>query len=286
MTLLLGSTSLSAEWALQYYNPTSHIYSHCLPYSIKSWGLENRIINSHADLQRCFWTDDENYFISIAELNLEKFKALFYVKLFSDEDKLEWITDNCGTWTSQFANSSFDFGRLSFPNPKRDLAVTSLGQIYLYNQYVSKTHLRSTDNKFTRNLKIVIEKSKYTLSLLDDNDNVIVQYKIGIGKTPGDKQSDGDMRTPEGEFYISKIQNSKTWSYDFEDDDLGPIVGAYGPWFLRLETGKWDGIGIHGTHLPKSIGTRCTHGCIRMKNKDLNDLKQRIHIGIPVLIKK
>ena len=273
MTLLLGSTSLSAEWSLQYYNPTSHLYSHCLPYSIKSWGWENRIINFPAGLQRCFWTDDQNYFISIAELNLEKFKALSYVKLFSYEDKLGWITDYYGTWTSQFANSSFGFGGLSFPNLKRDLAVTSLGQIYLYH-------------KFTRNLKIVIEKSKYTLNLLDDNDNVIVQYKIGIGKTPGDKQSDGDMRTPEGEFYISKIQNSETWTYDFEDDDLGPIVGAYGPWFLRLETGKWDGIGIHGTHLPQSIGTRCTHGCIRMKNKDLNDLKQLIHIGILVLIQK
>ncbi|MBC8231654.1 L,D-transpeptidase [bacterium] len=253
--LLFGSTSFSAEWTLQYYNPTSHLYSHCLPYSIKSWGLENYLINSPAGL------------------DLKKHKALSYVKLFSYEDKLGCITDYCGTWTSQFANSSFGFGILSFPNLKRDLTVTSLGQIYLYN-------------KFTRTLKIVIEKSQYTLSLLDDNDNVIVQYKIGIGKTPGDKQSDGDMRTPEGEFYISKIQNSETWTYDFEDDDLGPIVGSYGPWFLRLETGKWDGIGIHGTHLPKSIGTRCTHGCIRMKNKDLNDLKKRVHIGTPVVIKK
>jgi len=273
MTLLLGSTSLSAEWTLQYYNPTSQIYSHHLPYSIKSWGLENRIINFPAGLQRCFWTDDKNWFISIAGLNFKKRKAPSYVKLFSYEDKLGWITDCYGTWISRFANSSFGFGGLSFPNLKRDLAVTSLGQIYLYN-------------KFTRNLKIVIEKSKYTLSLLDDNDDVIVQYKIGIGKTPGDKQSDGDMRTPEGEFYISKIQNSETWTYDFEDDDLGPIVGAYGPWFLRLETRKWDGIGIHGTHLPQSIGTRCTHGCIRMKNKELNDLKQRVCIGTPVVIKK
>jgi len=152
--------------------------------------------------------------------------------------------------------------------------------------YKEKLEWITDVGKIRGKVKIVVEKSKYILSLLDENNNIIVQYNIGIGKNPGDKEADGDMRTPEGEFCISQIQNSETWVYDFEGDGLGPIAGAYGPWFLRLETGRWSGIGIHGTHLSESIGTRCTHGCIRMKNEYLNELKQRVHIGTPVVIKK
>ena len=43
-------------------------------------------------------------------------------------------------------------------------------------------------------------------------------------------------------------------------------------------------IGIHGTHLPESIGTRCTEGCIRLNNDDLRELKEYIKIGMTVII--
>jgi hypothetical protein len=44
-------------------------------------------------------------------------------------------------------------------------------------------------------------------------------------------------------------------------------------------------IGIHGTSEPWSIGTRASHGCIRMRSGDVGNLANRTPIGTPVLIR-
>ena len=43
-------------------------------------------------------------------------------------------------------------------------------------------------------------------------------------------------------------------------------------------------VGIHGTGQPWSIGTRASHGCIRMTVPDVIDLFGRVDVGTPVLI--
>jgi len=140
--------------------------------------------------------------------------------------------------------------------------------------------------------RIVIDKSKFTLTLYNGKE-VVKVYPVAVGKNPGDKEKVGDMRTPIGKFHIVSIHDSRAWTHDFKDGK-GEIKGAYGPWFLRLYTGKdatvsgkaWKGIGIHGTHAPESIGTCATEGCIRLKNEDIADLKARIKIGTPVEIRE
>jgi len=46
-----------------------------------------------------------------------------------------------------------------------------------------------------------------------------------------------------------------------------------------------DGVGIHGTGDPGSIGSRASHGCIRMRVPDVIDLYPRVPVGTPVLIR-
>jgi lipoprotein-anchoring transpeptidase ErfK/SrfK len=46
-----------------------------------------------------------------------------------------------------------------------------------------------------------------------------------------------------------------------------------------------NGVGIHGTAEDWSIGTRASHGCIRMHVADVVDLFRRVPIGAPVLIR-
>lgn len=91
------------------------------------------------------------------------------------------------------------------------------------------------------------------------------------------------MKTPEGIFRISDIEDSSKWEYDFKDG-YGQIEGAYGPWFLRLKVPGHKGIGIHCTHKPESIGTRDTEGCIRLPNSDIEDLKDRVNPGMVVIV--
>ena len=41
---------------------------------------------------------------------------------------------------------------------------------------------------------------------------------------------------------------------------------------------------IHGTNRPGSIGRFVSYGCIRMYNRDILDLMDRVHVGTPVLV--
>jgi lipoprotein-anchoring transpeptidase ErfK/SrfK len=39
------------------------------------------------------------------------------------------------------------------------------------------------------------------------------------------------------------------------------------------------GYGIHGTNQPKSIGYAKSHGCIRLRNQDVEELFERVRAG-------
>ncbi len=50
----------------------------------------------------------------------------------------------------------------------------------------------------------------------------------------------------------------------------------------RLELG--DGYGIHGTNDPSSIGRAVSHGCVRLRNEDIEKLYDMVAVGTPVYI--
>lgn len=130
---------------------------------------------------------------------------------------------------------------------------------------------------------IVISKEDMNLRLFDVDGLLICEFDVATGKNVGNKRRRGDMKTPEGEFTIQMIQPSSSWTHNF-GDGKGEIAGCYGPWFIRLSTPPHTGIGIHGTHLPESIGTRATEGCVRLHNDDLDSLKRMVRVGMKVVI--
>lgn len=131
--------------------------------------------------------------------------------------------------------------------------------------------------------RIVIDKSKMTLTVYRADGSRRAVFGMACGKNRGNKQKRGDNRTPEGNFTVSQIQDASAWTHDFGDGN-GVIRGAYGPWFIRLDTPPHRGIGIHGTHDPASIGTRASEGCIRLRNENVDSLKKMVYIGMPVTI--
>ena len=50
----------------------------------------------------------------------------------------------------------------------------------------------------------------------------------------------------------------------------------------RLNLG--DGYALHGTDEPNSIGTSVSHGCVRLRNEDIETLYQMVPVGTPVYI--
>ncbi|MFR9553048.1 MAG: L,D-transpeptidase [Rikenellaceae bacterium] len=130
---------------------------------------------------------------------------------------------------------------------------------------------------------IVISKEDMILRLYDASDSEVYNFGIACGAAYGNKERPGDMKTPEGEFTVSQLCDASDWTHDF-GDGKGVIKGAYGDYFIRLLTPPHTGIGIHGTHAPRSIGSRASEGCIRLKNKNLRRLYPYVYLGMPVMI--
>lgn len=129
---------------------------------------------------------------------------------------------------------------------------------------------------------IVIDKENYLLYVLE-NGETLMRVPVCLGKNRGQKQRKGDHKTPEGNFNIISIEDPTYWTYDFHDG-RGKVMGTYGPYFFRLNTPQSRHIGIHGTSSPESMGTRGSDGCIRLRNEDLETLRQYIKIGMKVRI--
>lgn len=131
---------------------------------------------------------------------------------------------------------------------------------------------------------IIINKTDLTLSHYNFKGELLQRSKVAFGKNPGNKTKTGDLKTPEGIFRIGGFEDASTWTHDFKGDSLGEIVGAYGPYFIRLDVPGQKGIGIHGTHDENSIGTRVSEGCIRMHNQDITKLVKNIKTASIVVI--
>lgn len=130
---------------------------------------------------------------------------------------------------------------------------------------------------------LLVSKRSMTLSVLDGRGRRIAVFPIACGEHYGDKRSEGDRRTPEGLFTVQEILDTSRWPSP-ADPDGEPRPSPYGPYFIRLRTPPHEGIGIHGTNDERSIGTRSSAGCIRLRNEELLRLLRYVRIGMAVFI--
>jgi hypothetical protein len=126
-------------------------------------------------------------------------------------------------------------------------------------------------------------------------------HKKGLGVMhldPGEAISTGDgVITTRGGEVVKRYNNGSTVSLGggVEGKEIvvnGNIVippyGTTARRYLgvlgtrRLELG--DGYGIHGTDHPETIGQSVSHGCVRMRNEDIERLYPMVAIGTPVYI--
>ena len=107
------------------------------------------------------------------------------------------------------------------------------------------------------------------------------RYSIAIGAAGFD--------TPTGLFTIQSKQVDPVWHVP-NSDWAGSLAGQTIPGGAPNNPlkARWLGVngsvGIHGTAEDWSIGTRASHGCIRMHVSDVMDLFDRVSVGTPVLI--
>ncbi|WP_377889061.1 L,D-transpeptidase family protein [Alkalihalobacillus sp. R86527] len=110
----------------------------------------------------------------------------------------------------------------------------------------------------TLSYSIYVSLTNRTLSLFKDGSLVKV-YPVGVGRMLHE--------TPSGSFIIiNKAPNPG---------------GPFGTMWMSISKKHY---GIHGTNDPSSIGKYVSRGCIRMQNRDVEELSYTIPIGTRVQI--
>ena len=161
---------------------------------------------------------------------------------------------------------------------------------------------------YAENAHIEVDISEQRLYLIE-NSLIKASYPISTSKY-GEGSIENSFKTPLGEHSIKEMigeeaeintiftsrintKRSATIIDQFEDTDNDYVTSRI-IWLDGEEEGFNKGgnvdsfrryIYIHGTHEEGLIGTKASHGCIRMFNYDVIELFNLVNIGTKVLIR-
>lgn len=137
------------------------------------------------------------------------------------------------------------------------------------------------------NQMIAVDREKFTLKfykrpIVGNKFVVAKQYEVAVGAV--------GFETPRGLYEVQRKGRNVDWQMPYSDwvpkDQQGQIIPGKDP--RNPIKARWieiyDGAGIHGTADDASIGTRASHGCIRMHVPDVIELFDLVKKGCPVYI--
>jgi lipoprotein-anchoring transpeptidase ErfK/SrfK len=105
------------------------------------------------------------------------------------------------------------------------------------------------------------------------NGIVVAGFPIAVGAD--------ESPSPTGEFTIvNRVSNP-----DYYHEGVVIPAGKGNPVGTRWVGLSQKGYGIHGTNAPKSIGRAASHGCIRLRNRDMEELFGMLRVGDVVKIR-
>jgi lipoprotein-anchoring transpeptidase ErfK/SrfK len=127
---------------------------------------------------------------------------------------------------------------------------------------------------------LTVDRDNFKLRLFK-NLHLVKTYGIAVGME--------GLDTPAGTYSIADKQVNPAWhvpNSDWAGSLAGQVIpgGAPNNPLKARWMGIYDGVGIHGTSEDWSIGSRASHGCIRMHVSDVEDLYPRVPVGAKVLI--
>ena len=132
------------------------------------------------------------------------------------------------------------------------------------------------ENNQTLATHVVLNLKERRVYVYQD-DQVIANYRVAIGR-PG-------WETPKGNFSVIQMVEDPQWKNPWNGRVSAP--GPNSPlgerWIgFSREGGKY--IGFHGTPGEHVIGQAVSHGCVRMRNRDVKELYELVQNGIPVIV--
>lgn len=153
-----------------------------------------------------------------------------------------------------------------------------------------RIHMRTHKVRATINANDLARTYGTILTVDRKNFKLRLFKRLKIRKTYGVAVGMAGLETPTGRYQIREKQVDPAWHVP-NSSWAGTLAGQTIPGGAPDNPlkARWlgiaDGVGIHGTGEPWSIGSAASHGCIRMRVPDVIDLYRRVPVGTRVLIK-
>lgn len=127
-------------------------------------------------------------------------------------------------------------------------------------------------------LKLILSLSKRQVGLYD-REQLVVSFPVAVGKK--------GWETPTGNFEIIQMIKDPSWQNPWTGKVIPPSPdNPIGERWIGFWTDGKNFIGFHGTPGEHLIGQAVSHGCVRMRNKDIKQLFELVSLGIPVQVVK
>ena len=152
---------------------------------------------------------------------------------------------------------------LEKPSPKAEVADTGPGY----------PHLR-------------LDLSERRLYLIEEEGKSGESFLVAVGRKP--------WETPTGTFRINEMVKDPDWQViDFKNPTAKPKgripPGPNNPmglrWISFASAHGWE-VGFHGTAKEHLLGQAVSHGCVRMRNKDVVKVFDKVKLGTTVIVEQ
>lgn len=110
-----------------------------------------------------------------------------------------------------------------------------------------------------------------------NDDNVIASYRVAIGKR--------GWETPRGNFSVLQMVENPKWKNPWNGRVSAPGPNSpLGERWIGFSRSDGKYIGFHGTPGEHVMGQAVSHGCVRMRNRDVKELYELVQTGVPVIV--
>jgi lipoprotein-anchoring transpeptidase ErfK/SrfK len=157
------------------------------------------------------------------------------------------------------------YGSRQYAEKWRLLALLAVFAARAFAQSQGAANLRS-------HREVLVSIADRQLAVLEDG-QIIRIFPVAVGASISP--------SPTGDFQIVNRVTNPTYYHP------GVVISAgndnpIGPRWIGLDR---KGYGIHGTNEPRSIGKAASHGCLRMRNRDIRQFFTLVRVGDVVRIR-
>ena len=124
--------------------------------------------------------------------------------------------------------------------------------------------------------ELVVDLSDRQLSLYQDG-MLQSRFEIAVGKA--------GWETPSGNFSVINMRKDPVWQNPITREVVtDPAENPLGSRWIGFWTDGTHQIGFHGTNQTELIGQAVSHGCVRLRDSDVQALFEQVAVGTPVIV--